>query len=411
MNVQSATDCTARVQSRAASPPDLRDYLECENASTEATGPHKFATTGPSTSFNDQVVTVTHAELFGAVEPVVAKRIETQIAPALKTVYLGTDWGLPAVPSPPAASVNYIYPFAVTFADPATSTFLGASDETEGLLPLFTTATDPTRVVWYSGSSSKRPAVTEISGTGTIISSDCTASTTTTASCSVTYTGKPRIQISAWARRVARTMRQLNPAAVPLTWADFSNPSLSVTASFTTGSTADAYVYVQANLPEVMGSTTTTVTVPIAVLADHPLTDPNDATLGWFVKNNWHHLVYYAFAPKYAADKTYSCNDDAPPPSSGSSNCLTVKTVNDPTPTGKQRAILVLTGRAVTTQGLPLGTVRTQVRLTGADRGDLANYFEDEENSDGDKVFAQNSISKTSNNAFNDRIIIVDSNP
>ena len=419
MNVQSATDCTARVQSRAASPPDLRDYLECENASTEAApGPYRFATNAPFVvvngksvpNFNDQVTAITHAELWNAVEAVVAKRIETQIVPALKTVYLGTDWGLPAVPPLPATPVNYIYPFAVTFADPATSTFLGANDETEGLLPLFTTATDPTRVVWYAGSS-RRPTVTKISGTGTIISSDCTASTTTTANCNVTYTGKPRIQILAWARRVARTMRQLNPAAVPLTWADFSNPSLSVTASFTTSSTADAYVYVQANLPDVAGSTTTTVTVPITVLADHPLTDPNDATLGWFVKNNWHHLVYYAFAPKYAADQTYSCNDDAPPPSSGSSNCLTVKTVNDPTPTGKQRAILVLTGRAVTTQGLPPGPVRTQVRLTGADRGDPANYFEDAENSDGDKVFVQNSISKTFNNAFNDRIIIIDSNP
>ncbi len=409
MNVQPATGCTARAQSRSNPPPDLRDYLECENATLPADA--TFVTTGPSTSFNDQVVRVTHAELFDAVEPVVAKRIETQIAPALKTVYLGTDWGLPAVPPPPATPVNYIYPYAVTFADPTTSTFLGANGETEGLLPLFTMATDPTRVVWYAGSSSKKPAVIQISGAGTIISSNCSASTTTTASCSVTYTGKPHIQIRAWARRVARAMRKLNPAAVPLTWADPLDPSISVTASFITGSSADAYVYVQANLPNVTGSTTTTVTVPIGVLADHPLTDPNDATLGWFVKNKWHHLVYYAFAPNYAANQTYSCNDDAPPASSGANFCLTVKTVNDPMPAGKQRAILVMTGRAVTTQGLPSGALRTQTRLTGTDRGDLANYFEDAENSNGDKVFVQDSISKTPSNTFNDRVIIVDSNP
>lgn len=405
LNVQSATGCAARVQSRAASPPHLQDYLECENATSPADA--TFVTTGPSTSFNDQMVRITHAELFDAVEPVVAKRIETQIAPALKSVYAGINWNLP--------STN-IYPFAVTFADQTTATYpyLGANGAHEGLLPMFTLGTDSTRVVWYAGSSSNSPAVSKFSGTGTISSSDCSASTTTTVSCNVIYTGSVRIKITAWARRVFRTMRQLNPSIVPLSWADQVNPGLTLTADPTpSGTTADAYVYVQANLANASSSTTKTVTFPIGVLADHPLTDPNDPTLGWFVKNNWHDLVYYAFAPHYAADQTppYSCADDPPPASTNSSYCLTVKTPTNPTPTGKQRAILILTGRAVTTKGLPSGVVRTQVRLTGTDKGDLANYFEDAENSNLDKVFVQNSISKTSNNAFNDRVIIVDSNP
>lgn len=415
MNVQSATDCTARVQLRAASPPDLRDYLECENATSPADA--TFVTTGPSTSFNDQVVRLTHAELFDAVEPVVAKRIETQIAPALKTVYAGTNWNFPASPS-----ATYIYPFAVTFADQTTATypFLGVTGATEGLLPMFTMATNSTRIVWYPGSdSSRRPIVSQVSGSGTISSSSCSASTATTVTCTVTYTGSVRIKVTAWARRVFRTMRQLNPALVPLSWAD-PVPSLTLTAAYNTNATADAYVYVQANLANAASSTTITATFPIGVLADHPLTvtDPDDpmydATLGWFVKNNWHHLVYYAFAPNYAANQTYSCIDDAPPPATGSNYCLTVKTVNNPTPTGKQRAILILTGRAVTTKylpPLPLGAVRTQVRSTDTEMGDLTNYFEDAENSNGDKVFVQNTISKTSNNTFNDRVVVVDANP
>lgn len=376
MNVQSATGCTARVQSRAASPPDLRDYLECENASTEATSPYKFVTTGPSTSFNDQVVKITHAELFSAVEPVVAKRIETQIAPVLKAVYAGSDWS--------TTTTNPVYPSAVTFTDPSsgTLTWLGTSGASRGLLPMFRTATDPTRVVWYPGSdSTRRPTVSMVSGSGNLISSSCSSSssTSTTVFCSVRYVGSVRIQIRAWARRVARSMRQLDPAAVPLTWADPVSPALSVVASFIPSTTADAYVYVDANLPVVSGATNITVSFPIGVLADHPLTDSNNATTGWFVRNNWHHLVYYAFASDFLANGTHTCITP----------CLTV---NNLTPAGKQRAILIFAGRALGAQARPSSNQN--------------DYFEDPENYDSDRTYVKPAISKTTN----DRIVVVDAN-
>jgi len=377
MNVQSATGCTARVQSRSNSPPDLRDYLECENASTEATGPYKFATSGPSTSFNDQVVKMTHAELFSAVEPVVAKRIETQIAPVLKTVYAGSNWS--------TSTTNPVFPSAVTFTDPSsgTLTWLGTSGTSRGLLPMFRTATDPTRVVWYPGSDSTgRPTVSMVSGSGNLISSSCSSlsSTSTTVFCSVRYVGSIRIQIRAWARRVARSMRQLDPAAVPLTWADPVSPALSVFASFIPSTTSDAYVYVQANLQVVSGATDITVTFPIEVLADHPLTDPNDTTTGWFVKNNWHHLVYYAFASNFLADGTHTCANP----------CLTVTNL---APTGKQRAILIFAGRALGAQTRPSGNQN--------------DYFEDPENYDSDRTYVKPAISKITN----DRVVVVDANP
>lgn len=374
MNVQSATGCSARVQSRTASPPDLRDYLECENATSPADA--TFATTGPSTSFNDQVVRVTHAELFDTVEPVVAKRIETQIAPVLKTVYAGSNWL--------TSTTNPVFPSAVTFTDPSsiTLTWLGTSGASKGLLPMFRTAADPTRVVWYPGSdSTRRPTVSKVSGSGNLNSSNCSsaASTTTTVSCSVTYDGSVRIKITAWARRVARSMRQLNPAAVPLTWADSINPQLSVVASFTPPSTSsDAYVYVEANLPT--GPTSTTVSFPIEVLADHPLTDPDNTTTGWFVKNNWHHLVYYAFASNFLADGTHTCADP----------CITVTNL---APTGKQRAILIFAGRALGAQTRP--------------SGNESDYFEDLENYDGDRTYVKPTISRTTN----DRVVVVDANP
>lgn len=416
ISVESAAGCTPRVQSHSGSPPDLRDYLECENASTESSpGPYKFVTTGPATSFNDQVVSVTQAELFDAVEPVVARRVGTEIAPVLKTVYAGADWNLPDSPS-----ATYIYPYAVTFTDPTASPFQGTSGATQGLLPIYAAGGTSTFVYWYDGSSSRRPTVVKLGSAGTISGTpSCAATTTTTVSCIVVYKGNPRILITAQARSVARTMRQLNKTAGALNpsdanyWADLVNPNLTVTAAFDTStSNGRASVYVTANLPDYTGAgwTSKTVAFPIGVLADHPLTDPNNAATGWFVKNNWHHLVYYAFAPEHAADQSHSCNNDAWPPSGSSSFCLTVKTPTDPTPTGNTKAVLILTGRAVTTKGLPAGAVRTQLRSNTSENSDLTNYFEDTENGDGDKLFVQNTISKTSNNAFNDRVIVVDSN-
>ena len=248
---------------------------------------------------------------------------------------------------------------------------------------MFISATDPTRVVWYRPSETFPPIVTKISGSGTLSNADCAATNTTNVSCSVTYdSGDLRIEIRAAARRVGRTMRQLSAAAVPLTWADPLNPLLSVSASFIPTSTSGAaYVYVRANLPNSPGGTTTTVTVPIGVLADHSLTDPNNATTGWFVKNNWHHLVYYAFAPGFVANGTHSCPDP----------CITV---NNLAPTGKQRSILILAGRALGAQTRPSST--------------LSNYLEDPLNLDTNySVFAKQAISKT----LNDRIVVVDSNP
>ena len=31
-----------------------------------------------------------------------------------------------------------------------------------------------------------------------------------------------------------------------------------------------------------------TISVPIRLLADHPVVDPTDATYNWFFRNNWH---------------------------------------------------------------------------------------------------------------------------
>ncbi len=113
-----------------ASPPAAADYLELENASLDIS----FATFGPASGaipvFNDQVVIVTHQELFDFVEPAVAKRISAalDVAPTLQGVYASADWG--------GTATTPRFPFAAAFGDPETSNYTGAVATYQGLLPL-----------------------------------------------------------------------------------------------------------------------------------------------------------------------------------------------------------------------------------------------------------------------------------
>lgn len=59
--------------------------VECENATSPADA--TFVSTGPSTSFNDQVVRITVADIMPAIEAAIASRVEREIVPILKRVY------------------------------------------------------------------------------------------------------------------------------------------------------------------------------------------------------------------------------------------------------------------------------------------------------------------------------------
>src|SRR2546430_11708884 len=127
MNVQAATtadgvNCPARSQGRSAPAPtmDPLDYLECYNA-----GALQFSATGPSSAFNDQVVTVTLSDILPGIEAAVANRFERDIASQLRSAYSGGSW--PASP---------VLPYPAQFVNPTASAFKGGGAYTEGLLPL-----------------------------------------------------------------------------------------------------------------------------------------------------------------------------------------------------------------------------------------------------------------------------------
>ena len=120
------------------------------------------------------------------------------------------------------------------------------------------------------------------------------------------------------------------------------------------------------------------------VLADHPLLDRSNPASGWFVRNEWFRLVYYAFGPQMTPGGLGQCSATEPV------TCLRVENF---TPQAVQPAILVLAGRS----------------LAGAARPNesLADYLEGEENRDGDSRFVQ----RVAGSAFNDRFIALDANP
>src|SRR5207248_11634760 len=99
------------------------DYLECYNTATST-----FVTTARSTSFNDQVVKVTAAEVLPLIEGAIADRFSREFGAQMKTAYSGGLW-----------SPTTVLPFAVPLNGDVTTSprtkLQGSSGVTGGLVP------------------------------------------------------------------------------------------------------------------------------------------------------------------------------------------------------------------------------------------------------------------------------------
>ena len=388
----------------SGSPPSAANYLDGANATLDTS----FATYGPagsaSTTFNDQAAIVTHQDLFSVVEQAVARRLSDTLVVGtkpLKGIYT-TGWG--------ATALNPVYPYAAPFANPNTSTFEGTSGTMQGLLPVtFSTtssgtqycnpATDglrcnPTFVQWISFQS-----ITKTSGAMTLYTSPAGLSPTCTVAASqltcTIYTnnsGTLTIALAATASNVAMALRQLDANAPSA--GDFSSTGRSATAILNTnGSSQITFTgqVVSSGTGNFYGCTGAflgfcyrrTFDIPIRIFADHPIVNSSDVEYGWFTKNEWHNLTYYAVAPGFAASGGRSCT--------AATNCLTITNL-ETSPNNDKRAILILAGR-------PFGA---QTRPSAV----LTNYLEGENLSPVDTTFVTNKPSRE----FNDRVVIVDTN-
>jgi hypothetical protein len=413
MNVEASAGCTAHNQARSVPGPGINalNYVECFNL-----GASTFASSGPSGSFNDQVVKVTLADVMPAIEAAIAERIQRQIVPALKTVYEPADWNF--------AGANPVYPFAAPFADPSASAMQGAAATSQGLLPLSHAETSPgSGVACAPGPSDPRCSPTFVAWSGaaslsggSIYSASCTV-TAAAVDCTYYYrcflvfcpAGDVPFTLTARASNVGMAMRRLNRDAAMTNVQPHASAARTVSATLNADGSADVTFtgntsYTGAGgflgnllcgvtglLALTVGCKQASLSVPVLVFADHPLLDASTTgagATGWYLRNRWHEVSYYAVASGYtpAGLGTPSCTTGT--------NCLSVANV---TPSGAQRAMLILTGRSINGTARPSGT--------------LANYLEF---GNASAAFERQPVSTaatpTLKNPFNDRIVVVDSN-
>ena len=419
MNVAASAGCTARNQARSAPAPtmDARDYIECFN-----TGTSTFATTGPTTSFNDQVVRITVADVMPAIEAAIASRVEREIAPLLRGVYATSSWGANV------SAGNPVYPFAAPFADPSlTASYQGNSTSCaggvcKGLLPvMFSNAPgtstpctpsagspcDPTFVRWVSPPA---PVFTRTGG-ATLRSANCSvlaASVDCSVMASVPVLGagtSMNFTLAATADKVGMALRKFD-TTVAMTGIDPAGRSIVVPP--TVPSTAMALdgsvrVILSGSIPISGGNLISdalctllgltcyqmNISMPITLLADHPVLNSTDPVTGWFMRNEWYRVLYYA-----AAQTTTPAALPTAPACTPGTNCVTVSNL---TPANNKRAILILTGRSINASARPSGTLADYLEF-----GNATGSFE--------RQPVSTAVDAALKKPFNDRVVVVDVN-
>jgi hypothetical protein len=395
LSVQAGGGCTAQTQERpVAGPPDVRDYLECGN---DTAG---FVTSAAGQTFNDQVLRVAAADVIPALEAAIADRVQREIAPALRTVFqLDSNNPRRWVSS----SSSPLYPYPAPFTDPGTSNYQGAAGLNQGLLPVNTASS----MVAYA--STPADAI-ETLGWGSI-EAFCSWESSGVRFCYGGYyesSSEPwrpiRVQMTATFTNVAMGLRALDSTRLQVRARDdpSGSPWVSVPISYwaemNDGSSSgkprgSVTIRTWADLPNIdaMGWGSLAIyemRIDQQVITDHPVVNPNDPTFGWFVRNQWHRVLYYAAAAQSTADGL--------PSSSGctSSNCLRF---NDSS-LRNIRALLVLAGRAQGAQTRPSSNPADYVENQNADLG---------------TVYEQRPIRRTglvsnANAPWNDRVVLVD---
>jgi len=414
MNVSASAGCTARNQARSAPSPaiDARDYIECFN-----TGTSTFATTGPTTSFNDQVVRITVADVMPGIEAAIASRVEREIVPLLRGVYAANSWGTNI------SAGNPVYPFAAPFADPSlTASYHGSSVSCaggvcKGLLPVMFSNTpgtstpctpsagspcDPIFVRWVSPPA---PVFTRTGGAALGSPPPTCSALAASVDCSVTANvpllgggTSMSFTLAATASNVGMAMRKFD-TTVPMTGVDPAGRGVGALMA----ADGSARVTLSGSIPigggnlisnllcTLLGLTCyqMNISMPIALLADHPVLNSTDPVTGWFMRNEWYRVLYYA-----AAQTTTPTALPTAPACTAGTNCVTVTNL---TPANNKRAILILTGRSINGTGRPSGTLANYLEF-----GNAAGNFE--------RQPVSTAVDAALKKPFNDRIVVVDVN-
>ncbi len=249
-----------------------------------------------------------------------------------------------------------MFPFAAPFTNPEepANRFASTAGTRQGLLPFTrqscTPGADARCVPEFVGWTDWASSAPTLSGTGATFSRSCSyASPTGTATCSGSYSGgAPTFTMTGVQGNVAMSLRSRTPGLAASVIYNAGGGTASASAPLALALKSDGALAVSAtlSLPAPPGASTAsyTITLPGNVTSDHPLLDASTASpTGWFSRNGWYKLVYYAVAPGYlaSAPAPRACAD------SGVVTCLQVVNLSDP---NRQRAVLVLAGRALAGQ-------------------------------------------------------------
>jgi hypothetical protein len=403
----------------------VANYLEGQNATIdtayEQTPRCERADCPGGYPINDQLLVITHADLFVIVEPVVARRIEKEIVPQLTNGANGyfEVWGQALYGS----TARGFFPFATAYDSPnrPQDDYLGVYGQTNGLLPV-TSDASATRVVWNAPPSvgdPDPPTISVLSGAGTVTfnpGATCSVIPATVPpppappvsipahpACTFDYTCQApacttlQVRFQARLQRVTESLL-INPSAFldpapPAAWRIDGVVPPSPNHALVLSADGGLRVTFDVTLPPTAGvSRTVLIEFPAVSPRFSDLTDPVHPSY-WFVRNEWHRQTYYAvsdaFKPRGDLETRIvadACTAVTTPPP-----CINVVTAPP-----KARAVLVLAGRHMGT-----GT-RTYT---------IAEYFEDENRLNTpalttdtpDYVFEQKMRSKT----FNDRLVVV----
>ena len=409
---QITAGCTARTQSRSQNPPAFTpnplDYLDCHNGTT---ADNVFASSvvdnASNAVFNDQVLAVTAADVMPALEAAIAKRIELRIVPVLKAVYSTPTWGSTV------SVANPLLPFAVPFADPTTSDYRGAAGTFAGLLPFNQTqgcdsgtdprctnpTTGPSGFLAFSknGADSATTLIPPLPLGWIRTQSTCNWSGNNYV-CTGEYQLAPiMVTFTLRVTNVAMGLRTFDPTKVTCTAVDDAGGGIGLqnvgcqTVSMALQPDGSALITVTTNFtPDIVLSgwgtyANYTITFDRAIFGDHVLLDANDATTGWFVRNEWYRLLHYATM----SSQTAAVLPAGTPGCTTGTNCLTVTNFS-PTDNNK-RGLLILAGRALSGQTRPNATA--------------ANYLE-AGNATG--AYIKKNVSPVG--GFNDRFVVISEN-
>lgn len=293
---------------------------------------------------NDQLVVITHEELFRAVEEEVRARIDRRIGDRLAAYWQAWRSAL-GLANPNAIVMPFAAPFVddrwVPGGDPPTrplDLYRGRAGDTVGLLPL---TRDADFLTWDM--TSLVVETREPPGAGpwssATISGSLPTDPVTNLAFAVDHDGMNReYRVSARLRNVGLTFAMPVQAPGPSS----SMPAVSVTQGFeSNGDLAVIYTFTIAagaagplaiTVPRT--STFSTVTDPAA----------NDAEWRWFFENDWARHVMYVVSPGVTPAPTASLTGVcAPPP--GTPPCVTVASARAGEARDDARFALVLAGR------------------------------------------------------------------